>query len=230
MEHMRPDQYRDLPHAGSAAAPEQPDPLREALTAAPAIAILRSASATRFAEVTHTLHQGGVNVVELTLTTPGALDALRELAADAPPALQLGVGSVTSAAEAELAVAAGARYLVSPAVVPEVIAEARRLEVPVLPGAFTPTEILTAWRAGASMVKLFPAGTGGPAHLRAVRAPLPQVPLVPTGGVGIAEAADYLRAGASAVGLGTPLLGDACEGGALSALRERTERLREAIV
>lgn len=226
---MRPDQYRDLPHAGSAAVPQRPDPLREALTAVPVIAILRSPSATRFAEVAHTLHQSGVHVVELTLTTTGALDALRELTADAPSALHLGVGSVTSAAEVERAVAAGARYLVSPAVVPEVIAEARKLEVPVLPGAFTPTEILTAWRAGASMVKLFPAGTGGPAHLRAVRAPLPQVPLVPTGGVGIAEAADYLQAGAFAVGLGTPLLGDACEGGALSALRERTERLREAI-
>ena len=226
---MRPDQYRDLPHVGSAAVPQRPDSLREALTTVPVIAILRSSAATRFAEVTHTLHQGGVNVVELTLTTTGALDALRELTADAPSPLHLGVGSVTSAAEVERAVAAGARYLVSPAVVPEVIAEARKLEVPVLPGAFTPTEILTAWRAGASMVKLFPAGTGGPAHLRAVRAPLPQVPLVPTGGVGIAEAADYLQAGAFAVGLGTPLLGDACEGGALSALRERTERLREAI-
>ncbi|MBU7600411.1 bifunctional 4-hydroxy-2-oxoglutarate aldolase/2-dehydro-3-deoxy-phosphogluconate aldolase [Streptomyces sp. P38-E01] len=209
--------------------PRHDGQLQVALSAAPAIAILRSSTASRFAEVTRTLHESGVGVVELTLTTPGALDALREMATDAPDTLHLGIGSVTTAVEVELSVEAGARYVVSPAVVPEVVAEARRLEVAVLPGAFTPTEVLTAWRLGASMVKLFPAGSGGPSHLSAVRAPLPQVPLVPTGGVGIEEAAAYLRAGAVAVGLGTPLLGDACEGGGLAALRERAERLLGAL-
>ena len=103
--------------------------------------------------------------------------------------------------------------------------------VPVIPGALTPTEILQAWRAGASAVKVFPAAqAGGPAYLKAVRAPLPDIPLLPTGGIAVSEAAAYLRAGAIAVGVGNPLLGDAGEdGGDLAALRERADRLVRAV-
>lgn len=157
------------------------------------------------------------------------LDALREYAADAPPGLALGAGTVTTPAEALAAVEAGATYLITPTTSTEVIAEAVRLGVPVLPGAYTPTEILTAWRAGATMVKLFPAATGGPGYLRAVRAPLPHVPLVPTGGIGVTDAPAYLAAGAAALGIGGPLVGDACEGGSLAALGERVAALLEGI-
>ncbi|WP_405870527.1 bifunctional 4-hydroxy-2-oxoglutarate aldolase/2-dehydro-3-deoxy-phosphogluconate aldolase [Streptomyces zaomyceticus] len=221
-----PPEVRTPPDGAPDAAP---DGLRAALAAAPVIAILRSTSATRFAEVTDTLLASGVRAVEFTLTTPGVLDALREYAADAPPGLALGAGTVTTPAEALAAVEAGATYLITPTTSTEVIAEAVRLGVPVLPGAYTPTEILTAWRAGATMVKLFPAATGGPGYLRAVRAPLPHVPLVPTGGIGVTDAPAYLAAGAAALGIGGPLVGDACEGGSLAALGERVAALLEGI-
>ncbi|MFH8713569.1 bifunctional 4-hydroxy-2-oxoglutarate aldolase/2-dehydro-3-deoxy-phosphogluconate aldolase [Streptomyces zaomyceticus] len=221
-----PPEVRTPPDGAPDAAP---DGLRAALAAAPVIAILRSTSATRFAEVTDTLLASGVRTVEFTLTTPGVLDALREYAADAPPGLALGAGTVTTPAEALAAVEAGATYLITPTTSTEVIAEAVRLGVPVLPGAYTPTEILTAWRAGATMVKLFPAATGGPGYLRAVRAPLPHVPLVPTGGIGVTDAPAYLAAGAAALGIGGPLVGDACEGGSLAALGERAAALLEGI-
>jgi 2-dehydro-3-deoxyphosphogluconate aldolase/(4S)-4-hydroxy-2-oxoglutarate aldolase len=199
--------------------------LSAALAAMPVVAILRSSSADRFPEVADTLRQGGIRAIEFTLTTPGVLAALREYTQDLPDGLTLGAGTVTTPHEAEAAVAAGAEYLITPATQPEVIAEARRLGVPVLPGALTPTEILAAWHAGASMVKLFPAAVGGPEYLRAVRAPLPGVPLVPTGGIDLDDAPGYLRAGATALGMGSPLVGDACESGDLSALADRTARL-----
>ncbi|MFE4369161.1 bifunctional 4-hydroxy-2-oxoglutarate aldolase/2-dehydro-3-deoxy-phosphogluconate aldolase [Streptomyces sp. NPDC056835] len=159
--------------------------LNQALTGAPVIAILRSDTAVRFAEVADTLHRSGILAVEFTLTTPGVLGALREYAGTKPAGLALGAGTVTTPADARCAVEAGARYLITPAVCPDVIAEAGRLGVPVLPGAFTPSEILVAWRAGAAMVKLFPASVGGPSYLRSVRAPLPDIPLVPTGGIAL---------------------------------------------
>lgn len=191
------------------------------------IAILRSRDAAHFGAVTEVLVAAGVGVVEYTLTTPGALAALRECAArgDHGGRLVLGVGTVLTAQQAAAAVDAGARYLVTPTVSPDVVAEGRRLGVPVLPGALTPTEVLAAHRAGASAVKVFPASLGGPSYIAAVRAPLPDVPLVPTGGVRIADARRYLEAGAFAVGLGGPLVGDACDGGDLGALRERAETL-----
>lgn len=203
--------------------------LSSALATVPIVAILRSDSADRFPEVADTLRQAGVRAVEFTLTTPGVLDALREYAQSLPDGLALGAGTVTTPREAEAAVAAGAEYLITPATSPEVIAEARRLGVPVLPGALTPTEVLAAWQAGATMVKLFPASVGGPAYVRGLRAPLPDVPLVPTGGIRLEDAADYLRAGATALGMGSPLVGDACEGGDLRALADRTAHLVDLV-
>ncbi|MFE2561858.1 bifunctional 4-hydroxy-2-oxoglutarate aldolase/2-dehydro-3-deoxy-phosphogluconate aldolase [Streptomyces sp. NPDC059352] len=199
--------------------------LATALAATPVVAILRSTSAARFPEVADTLREEGIRAVEFTLTTPHVLDALREYAQSLPDGTVLGAGTVTTPREAEAAVAAGAGYLITPATSLEVIAEGRRLGVPVLPGAFTPTEILSAWQAGAAMVKLFPASVGGPEYLRAVRAPLPDIPLVPTGGISLDEAPAYLAAGAAALGMGGPLVGDACAGGDLDALRERAARL-----
>ncbi|MFD9379157.1 bifunctional 4-hydroxy-2-oxoglutarate aldolase/2-dehydro-3-deoxy-phosphogluconate aldolase [Streptomyces sp. NPDC059999] len=203
--------------------------LAPALAAAPAIAILRSRSPRHFAATADALHDAGIRAVEFTLTTPGVLDALREYARSKPAGLALGAGTVMTPFDAQRAVEAGATYLITPATRPDVIREGRRLGVPVLPGALTPSEIAVAWGAGATMVKLFPASLGGPDYLRAVRAPLPDIPLVPTGGIGLVEACAYLAAGATALGMGSPLVGDACEGGDLDALRERAATLLDGI-
>jgi 2-dehydro-3-deoxyphosphogluconate aldolase / (4S)-4-hydroxy-2-oxoglutarate aldolase len=136
---------------------------------------------------------------------------------------------VLTAAEAVAAIDAGARYLVTPALVPEVITTGLDRGVPVLAGALTPTEILAAYTAGASAVKVFPAALGGPAYLRLVRDPLPAIPLVPTGGVRLENVGDYLAAGAIAVGTGSQLTGDALRGGDLAALAERARRLVAAV-
>ncbi|MBM7785167.1 bifunctional 4-hydroxy-2-oxoglutarate aldolase/2-dehydro-3-deoxy-phosphogluconate aldolase [Tenggerimyces flavus] len=199
--------------------------LSQALEDCPAIAILRASSADRFGEVTDVLVDAGLRAVEYTLTTPGVLAALSAYAKRAPD-VALGAGTVTTADEARRAVEAGATYLITPAVFPEVLEEGARLGVPVLPGALTPTEIVTAWRAGAALVKLFPASLGGVSYLKAVRAPLPDIPLVPTGGVDPANAGEWLAAGAAAVAVGSPLVGDACSpSGDLGALAARAKVL-----
>ncbi|MFB7026264.1 MULTISPECIES: bifunctional 4-hydroxy-2-oxoglutarate aldolase/2-dehydro-3-deoxy-phosphogluconate aldolase [unclassified Streptomyces] len=199
--------------------------LIDALTATPVIAILRSGSSRRFPDVADVLHASGIRAVEFTLSTPGALDALREYAGAKPDGLALGAGTVVTPADARRAVEAGATYLITPATCLDVVTEGRRLGVPVLPGAFTTSEILSVWQAGATMVKLFPASVGGPEYVRAVRAPLGSIPLVPTGGISLDQAPAYLAAGAAALGMGGPLVGDACEGGSLDALRGRADAL-----
>ncbi|MFC9434802.1 bifunctional 4-hydroxy-2-oxoglutarate aldolase/2-dehydro-3-deoxy-phosphogluconate aldolase [Nocardia sp. NPDC057030] len=192
----------------------------------PVIAILRAPDASRFAEVTAVLHESGITAVEFTLTTVGALDALRDCAGLAHP---IGVGTVRTADDANRAVEAGAAYLITPIVSDDVIEQGFRLGVPVISGAFTPTEIHHAWSAGSTMIKVFPASVGGPDYLRALRAPLPDIPLVPTGGVALQDAKAYMDAGATALGIGSPLIGDACTGGDLDALRERVALLREEL-
>jgi 2-dehydro-3-deoxyphosphogluconate aldolase/(4S)-4-hydroxy-2-oxoglutarate aldolase len=168
--------------------------------------------------------------VELTMTTPGAVEALRRLRARLEGEIALGMGSVTSAGQADAALEAGAEFLVSPGVCPEVARVAVAARVSCYPGAFTATEVLTAWELGASAVKLFPAATGGPRHLRDLRGPLPGIALIPTGGVAIEQIGDYLAAGAAAVGLGGPLIGDALDGGSLERLRDRARAALAAVL
>ena len=196
------------------------------LAAVPVVAILRAADAGRFVQVGQALYEAGVRAVEVTLTSTGALAAFGRLREELPGDALLGVGTVRSVADAEAAVGAGAAYLVAPDFRPEVVAWAVERGVPAVPGALTPTEIAAAWAAGATAVKLFPvSAAGGPAYLTAVRAPLPEVPLVPTGGVGLGDIGAYLAAGAAAVGIGAPLLGDAGDpGGDLDALAGRAHR------
>lgn len=204
--------------------------LDEALAALPVIAIIRAADPRRLDAALQTLAEAGVRAMEVTMTTPGAAEAIRWAADGGLRGVAIGAGTVLDAATARRAVAAGAGYLITPAVLPEVIEEGRRLGVPVLPGAFTPTEIVQAWRQGAAMVKVFPASAaGGPGYIKDVRAPLPQIPLVPTGGIRIEDVPGYLRAGARAVGIGSPLLGDACTGGDMAALAARAARLVEIL-
>ena len=193
------------------------------------VAVLRAPDSTCLAAVADVLVASGVRAVEFALTTPGALEALERYSSTAGPEACLGAGTVLSASEAAAAVDAGARYLVTPAFLPEVIEAGAARGVPVLAGALTPTEILAAHNAGAAAVKVFPAALGGPAYVRLVRDPLPQIPLVPTGGIAIDDVRAYLDAGAFAIGTGSQLAGDSLRGGDLVALRARAERLVEVV-
>lgn len=196
------------------------------------MAILRSADATGLPAVARALAAGGITCLEVTLTTSGALDALAAIRDELGPEVAVGVGTVVTIEQAGEALKAGAAFLVAPAVDTDVIRASADRGVPCYPGAWTPTEVSTAWRAGATAVKLFPASTGGPAHLRQLRAPLPDVPLVAVGGVGVGQARDYLDAGALAVGIGSPLLRGADQNPTpetLDALTARTRTLLDAI-
>ncbi len=171
------------------------------------IAVVRAPAAVGLRAVARALVAGGVGAVEITLTTPGAIAAIAELARDAALAgCLVGAGTVLDETAARAVIDAGARFVVSPALDHAVLHACRERDVPCMPGAFTPTEILEAWRAGASLVKLFPAASLGPGFIRDVLAPLPFVRLVPSGGVTLENAAEWIRAGAAAVSVGGALL------------------------
>ena len=157
--------------------------------------------------VAEALLQAGLPVVEITLTVPNAIDAISAVAKRFSGKLLVGAGTVTDAETARRAVEAGAEFIVTPCLVPEVIEAAHRADVAVLPGALTPTEVFEAFRLGGDMVKVFPAqSVGGAAYLRALRGPFPNIPLVPTGGVTLDNIAEMFKAGAAAVGVGTELI------------------------
>ena len=193
------------------------------------VAIARASSTRHVTAAVETLVKAGVTCIELTLTMPGALDNIAELVKQFGAAACIGAGTVLTADQARGCLDAGAVFLVAPSAVPEVVELAVAGGVPCLPGALTPSEIVAAWQAGAAGVKLFPASIGGPRYLRDVRAPLPDIALIPTGGVAIDEVHAYISAGAVAVGLGGPLFGDALEGGDLGALGARAGRLLQAV-
>ncbi|WP_435122105.1 bifunctional 4-hydroxy-2-oxoglutarate aldolase/2-dehydro-3-deoxy-phosphogluconate aldolase [Amycolatopsis thermoflava] len=161
------------------------------------------------------------------MTTPGALDALRLLRAEFGEAADIGLGSVGDAEAARRALDAGAAFVLSPGFDAGVVAECVAAGVPAYPAGLTPTELIAAWRAGASAVKLLPASTVGPAHLESVREPLPELEIMPTGGIGVDDVGTWIKAGALAVGLGGALSGDALRGGDLGALADRAARAIE---
>ena len=193
------------------------------------VAILRSATAEHLEAVSETLARSGITCLELTLTTPGALEALARIRGALDRSVAVGVGSVITEAQAAAALEGGADFLVSPGVCAGVAREAVRNGVACYPGAWTATEIIAAWDLGAPGVKLFPAASGGPRHLTHLRGPLPDIPLVPTGGVDLGRVGEYIAAGAVAVGLGGPLIGDALQGGSLVALGERAAAALRAV-
>ncbi|MBP2705918.1 bifunctional 4-hydroxy-2-oxoglutarate aldolase/2-dehydro-3-deoxy-phosphogluconate aldolase [Microbispora sp. RL4-1S] len=200
----------------------------EALAGRRLMAIVRGRDAGAALRTVLTLTEEGVDLVEVSLVTKDAPAVIREARAALGDAAGLGAGTVLTAHDAAVAAEAGASYLVTPAVT-EAVAEGGRLGLPVLAGAFTPTEVVAALGAGAAAIKLFPAFLGGEAYLRALREPFPGVAFVPVGGVNAAAAAGYLKAGAVAVGAGSPLVGDAADGGDLDSLRERARAFREAL-
>ncbi|MFD5650171.1 bifunctional 4-hydroxy-2-oxoglutarate aldolase/2-dehydro-3-deoxy-phosphogluconate aldolase [Streptomyces sp. NPDC127039] len=165
----------------------------------------------------------GVSLVEVSLNTADALGVIRRAAAEAGPTAFVGAGTVLTEDDVARAREAGASWIVTPALT-ESVAASVRVVLPVLAGALAPTEAVAARRAGADAVKLFPASIGGPAYLKALRDPFPNLPFVPVGGVDLTGAGQYLAHGAVAVGVGSPLVGDAARGGDLDALRERARR------
>jgi len=184
------------------------------------LAIIRSTDPAAAIQAALALVESGIRFLEVSLVTADALRVIAEVARRARDSCVIGAGTVLTREDVSLAQEAGARFMVTPAVT-ESVAESVTRGIPVLAGAFTPTEVITAMGLGATAVKLFPSGTGGPAYLRALRDPLPAVPFVPVGGVDAALAAEYFAAGAVAVGIGGPLVGDAARGGDLDALRAR---------
>jgi 2-dehydro-3-deoxyphosphogluconate aldolase / (4S)-4-hydroxy-2-oxoglutarate aldolase len=194
------------------------------LVATGIVAIARAASVSRVEAAVEALVGAGVTCIEVTLTAPGAIESIASLVANYGSSACIGAGTVLTTDDASACIEAGAAFLVSPSAVPEVVELAAARGVPCLPGALTPTEIVAAWRSGAAAVKLFPASLGGARYLRDVRAPLPDIPLVPTGGIAIDDVAGYIAAGAVAIGVGGPLFGDALDGGDLDALAARARR------
>ena len=182
------------------------------------IAVVRLGEAVPLGTAAEALAAGGIGAIEITLTTPGALDIVRELASAGIPNCVIGAGTVLDEAVARQAIAAGARLIVSPVFEPGILRICRERNVVYMPGGFTPTELLRAWNAGATMVKVFPAASLGVEGFRQVLAPLPQLRLVPSGGVTLENAGEWIKAGATAISVGTALV---------NAARVRREALDE---
>jgi len=201
------------------------------ITAAKVVAVIRIKDAARLAQVAAALQRGGVGVLEVTMTVPGAVEIIREMARAKAPGTLIGAGTVLDAGTATDVIAAGADFVVSPITDPETVRACRDAGVLVAPGAFTPTEIVAAWRGGADIVKVFPATSLGPQFFRDLRGPLPHIRLMPTGGVTLENAAEFLAAGAAAVGIGTALVdAKAVEAGDWEALEARARRLMASLV
>jgi 2-dehydro-3-deoxyphosphogluconate aldolase/(4S)-4-hydroxy-2-oxoglutarate aldolase len=170
------------------------------------VAVVRSERSEPLVKVVEALAEGGVTAAEVTFTVPDAIDVIRDVKRAVGDSVVLGAGTVLDSETARAAILAGAEYIVSPIVNLEVIRLCRRYGKVVMPGAFTPTEVVAAWEAGADVVKVFPAEVGGPAYLKALRAPLPQIRLMPTGGVDLTTAEAFLKAGACCLGVGGSLV------------------------
>ena len=170
------------------------------------VAVIRLTDASQLRAVADALAAGGVRALEVTMTVPRAVELIEELALSLPPEILVGAGTVLDAETARQVIAAGARFVVSPVFRPAVIEMSHRHDVAVMPGCFTPTEILAAWEQGADVVKVFPATALGPAFFKDIRGPLPQLRLMPTGGVTADNASEWIRAGAVAIGVGTALV------------------------
>lgn len=182
------------------------DKVLEGLLAAKAVAVIRMKDAARVAAAADAIRRGGVTAVEITMTVPGAVQIIREMAKSKAAGTLVGAGTVLDAKTAAEVIEAGADFVVAPVYDRDVVQVCLDAGVVAAPGAFTPTEILAAWRAGADIVKVFPATSLGPRFFRDLRGPLPQVRVMPTGGVTIENAKDFLAAGACCVGIGTALV------------------------
>ncbi len=194
------------------------------------VAVVRAKDGSQLVEVCRALADGGITVAEITFTVPDALGVLKAVKSELGHRILLGAGTVLDSETARAAILAGAEYLVSPTLNLEVIALARRYGKLSMPGAFTPTEILTAYEAGADIVKIFPAEVVGPAYFKAIRGPLPQVRMMPTGGVDLITAARFLDAGACCLGMGSQLIDPkALAAGDMNTIRETAAKYRAVV-
>jgi 2-dehydro-3-deoxyphosphogluconate aldolase / (4S)-4-hydroxy-2-oxoglutarate aldolase len=176
------------------------------LTNLGAVAVIRMSDSGKLLKVSEAIHKGGVSAIEITMTTPNALQVIESLSKSMGKEIIVGVGTVLDAQTAIDAINAGAQFVVSPFYKREIVETVKRLNLPVMPGAFTPTEIQTAYESGADIVKVFPADVVGMAFFKALKGPMPYLKLLPTGGVTLTNAGEWLKAGACAVGVGTALL------------------------
>ena len=194
------------------------------------VAIIRANSSAELIEVAAAIKAGGVDLIEVTMTTPNALSVISDVAAQYGDEVLVGVGSVLDAETARAAMLAGAEFVVSPVTKLDVIEICNRYSKIVMPGAFTPTEILAAWEAGADYVKVFPSSSGGPSYIKDVKAPLPQIPMIPTGGVSLENAGEFIKAGSTALGVGSALVNNqVIADGRLDLLTENAKKLVEAV-
>ncbi|QGQ21575.1 bifunctional 4-hydroxy-2-oxoglutarate aldolase/2-dehydro-3-deoxy-phosphogluconate aldolase [Gimesia benthica] len=171
-----------------------------------AVAIIRAPSSELLVDVSKAIYAGGLDVIEVTFTVPNVLDILAQVKREIGDKILLGAGTVLDPESARAAILAGAEFIVTPTVNPDVIELCNRYDKLIMTGAFTPTEVLTAWESGSDIIKVFPAFVGGPEYLKALHGPLPQIPLMPTGGVDLETLPAYMKAGACAVGLGSSLV------------------------
>ncbi|MFF1251790.1 bifunctional 4-hydroxy-2-oxoglutarate aldolase/2-dehydro-3-deoxy-phosphogluconate aldolase [Pseudarthrobacter sp. NPDC058329] len=199
------------------------------LNATRVVAVLRASHASEYSPIIEALQRGGVLSIELTLSTPGVWDELPRLQERFGDALEIGIGTVTAAAEAETALDLGAAYVVTPVTDPDIISACVRRGVPIYPGGLTPTELHAGWKLGATAVKVFPASTVGAGYVSQLRGPFPDIQVIPSGGVDIDDVPAWIQAGALAVSLGGPLLGDAFNGGDLQELAARARRVRDLV-
>jgi 2-dehydro-3-deoxyphosphogluconate aldolase/(4S)-4-hydroxy-2-oxoglutarate aldolase len=194
------------------------------------VAIMRAQSSDQLLAAADAVLAGGVNAIEVTMTTPGALKVIEEAISRYGTEVIFGVGSVLDPETARAAILAGAQFVVCPTLNLKTIEICKRYSILVVPGAYTPTEILTAWEAGADMVKVFPASVGGPAYIKAIKAPLPQVELVPVGGVNLKTTADFIRAGSAIVGVGSSLINQKLlEAGEFETISDNARQYREEV-
>lgn len=199
------------------------------LRAHPIIAVLRAPEAADYDRVIDVLAKAGIVSIELTLSTPGTFDRLPRLIERYGAEVEIGVGTILGTEDAQRALDSGATYLVTPVTNPAVITLAVDAGVAVFPGGLTPTELSSAWAAGATAVKIFPAETVGARYASHLRGPFPDLEFIPSGGVALEHIPEWLNAGALAVSLGGPLIGDAFTGGSLTALAERAHRAIEMV-
>ncbi len=194
------------------------------------VAIMRANSSDQLMAAADAIKTGGVKVIEVTMTTPGAIGVIAEATARYGDDVLFGAGTVLDTETARAAILAGAGFIVAPTLNLEVIALCNRYSIPVMPGCYTPTEMLTAWEAGADMIKLFPADVGGPALIKAIRAPLPQLDIVPVGGVNLDTAVEFIKKGAAALGVGSSLVNQKLlETGDMAELTRRAAAFIEAV-
>jgi 2-dehydro-3-deoxyphosphogluconate aldolase/(4S)-4-hydroxy-2-oxoglutarate aldolase len=194
------------------------------------VAVIRLQEPSKLRAVIDALAAGGVRALEITMTVPGAIDLIKAVAPSLPKEFIIGAGTILDPETARLAILAGARYVVSPVFNPAVLALCHRYDVAAMPGCFSPTEILAAWEAGADIVKVFPATAVGPGYFKDIHGPLPQVRLMPTGGVTLENTGEWIKAGAVAVGVGTALVErQAVEAGDYAAVTTKAARFVEAV-